>query len=314
MQLHRQRPQLVHRTNKFKPLTRQEIDGVETFVLFVGYARSGHSIIGSMIDAHPDMMIAHEYFLFKKWADQKKLGINLLNKDKLFNELYKESFADTSKGLRTSQSTTKGYTLQIENSWQGRFRNLRVIGDKSGGTTSLLFQRSPEVTTKHFHEMTRTVGVPIKFLHVIRNPFDIIATEALYREGPNRDVKSDYNETHKMDNSTLLWTCAHYLFGCVLAVKQIKHDWALSDNNLLEIYTEEFVVDPRAVIREICRFLNVGCSVDYVQQCYDKTFKKISRTRDRVVWPQDLRKWIEASIKNFPFLRGYSFDKNDYRH
>ena len=304
----------MYSTNKFRPLTRQEIDGVETFVLFIGYARSGHSIIASMMDAHPDMMIAHEYFLFKKWIDQKKLGIDLLNKDKLFNELYKASFTDTSKGLRTAGSTTKGYTLQIENSWQGRFRKLRVIGDKSGGTTSIVFHRSPTVTTRHFKELTRTVRIPIKFLHIIRNPFDIIATEALYRDGPNIHVKSDYNVTHKMNNSEALWSTARYLFDCVSAVEQIKHDWKLSDHNLLEIYTEEFLIDPRAIIRKICSFLNVECQARYVEKCYEKTFRKISRTRDFVVWPADLRTWVESSMKKYTFLRGYSLGSNEYRH
>ena len=266
------------------------------------------------MDAHPDMMIAHEYFIFRKWIDQKKLGINLLDKDKLFNELYKESYLDQSKGLRTAGSTVKGYTLQIRDSWQGRFRNLQVIGDKSGGTTSLIFHNSPKETTKHFKEMTRTVGIPIKFLHVIRNPYDIIATEALYRDGPNHGVKSDYNETHKMDNSEGLWSTAHYLFKCASAIKQIKHDWSLTDNNLLEIYTEDFLADPRIVIQKICDFLNLKCTAEYLQQCYDKTFKKISRTRDRVVWPPDLHKWIEKSMKDYDFLNGYSFERSEYKH
>ena len=299
-------------SNKYKPLTKEELDGIESFVLFIGYARSGHSIIGSMMDAHPDIMIAHEYFIFKKWNEQKKLGIDLLNKDKLLNELYKKSFSDQSEGLRTAGSITKGYTLQVKNSWQGRFRNLRVIGDKSGGTTSLIFHQSPQTTTKHFQEMVKTVGIPIKLFHVIRNPYDIIATEALYRDGPNHNVKSDYNETHKMDNSKGLWFAARYLFDCVSAVHQIKNDWKLTDDNLLEIYSEEFLVNPKPVIQSICTFLNLDCPAGYVQQCYDKTYKKVSRTRDRVVWPADLREWIESSMKKYDFLRGYSFDRSDY--
>ena len=307
-------PPPIYSTSKFRPLTRQEVDGVETFVLFIGYARSGHSIIGSMMDAHPDMMIAHEYFLFRKWIDQKKLRIDLLNKDKLFNELYKASFIDTSEGMRTAGSVTKGYTLQIENSWQGRFRKLRVIGDKSGGTTSLIFHNSPTDTTRHFKELIRTVRIPIKFLHVIRNPFDIIATEALYRDGPDTRVKSNYNRTNKMNNSRVLWSTARYLFDCVSGVEEIKHAWKLSDHNLLEIYTEEFLTNPRPIIQKICSFLNIECPARYVEQCYEKTFKKISRTRDFVVWPADLRTWVESSMKNHTFLRGYSLDRNEYRH
>jgi len=35
-------------------------DKVRTYVMFVGYPRSGHSLIGSLLDAHPNVVIAHE--------------------------------------------------------------------------------------------------------------------------------------------------------------------------------------------------------------------------------------------------------------
>lgn len=46
------------------PLSQEAVDGVEKFVIFVGYPRSGHSIIGSMMDAHQNIIISHEYMLF----------------------------------------------------------------------------------------------------------------------------------------------------------------------------------------------------------------------------------------------------------
>src|SRR5262245_36859172 len=39
---------------------RRTFAAVETFCLFVGYPRSGHSIIGSLLDAHPNAIIADE--------------------------------------------------------------------------------------------------------------------------------------------------------------------------------------------------------------------------------------------------------------
>jgi hypothetical protein len=37
-----------------------DFSNVRTFILFVGYPRSGHSLIGSIMDAHPNIIIAHE--------------------------------------------------------------------------------------------------------------------------------------------------------------------------------------------------------------------------------------------------------------
>src|SRR6202008_4245050 len=39
---------------------RHEFERVERFCLFVGYPRSGHSIVGAMLNAHRDAVIAHE--------------------------------------------------------------------------------------------------------------------------------------------------------------------------------------------------------------------------------------------------------------
>ena len=33
---------------------------LRSFCLFIGYPRSGHSLLGSLLDAHPDIAIAHE--------------------------------------------------------------------------------------------------------------------------------------------------------------------------------------------------------------------------------------------------------------
>ena len=46
------------------------INHVHRFLFFVMYARSGHSIIASMMDAHPNMVIAHKNALFVKWEHE----------------------------------------------------------------------------------------------------------------------------------------------------------------------------------------------------------------------------------------------------
>lgn len=41
-------------------LTASHFEEVEAYCMFLGYARSGHSLLGSLLDAHPDVVIAHE--------------------------------------------------------------------------------------------------------------------------------------------------------------------------------------------------------------------------------------------------------------
>ena len=44
-------------------LTQGVINHIKKFILFIGYPRSGHSIMGSLMDAHPHMVIAYEFLL-----------------------------------------------------------------------------------------------------------------------------------------------------------------------------------------------------------------------------------------------------------
>src|SRR4051812_27120158 len=39
---------------------RKLFDGVRKYCMFIGYPRSGHSLIGSLLDAHSNAIIAHE--------------------------------------------------------------------------------------------------------------------------------------------------------------------------------------------------------------------------------------------------------------
>ena len=126
------------------------INHVNRLLFFVGYARSGHSIIASMLDAHPNVVIAHEYALFVKWEHEPA---QYSNKTWLFNTLYNNSRFSVYKGLRTQQALKKGYALAIPGSWQGRYdtsTGISVIGDKSGWMTALIYQST---------KVERNVGV-----------------------------------------------------------------------------------------------------------------------------------------------------------
>ena len=46
---------------------RHELQSVEAFCIFIGYPRSGHSLLGSLLDAHPEMVIAHELDVLRSW-------------------------------------------------------------------------------------------------------------------------------------------------------------------------------------------------------------------------------------------------------
>ena len=58
------------------------------------------------------------------------------------------------------------------------YLNTQVIGDKRGGGTTMELTEKPEKFAV-LKELNESLGIPLKFLHVIRNPFDVISTWVL---------------------------------------------------------------------------------------------------------------------------------------
>ena len=316
------------------------IDRVEKFVFFIGYQRSGHSIIGSFMDAHPHMIIAHEFMLFTKWKqleDEHKRfkdhHNSLKMKSLLFNNLYWDSYADADHGWRSGQLKNKNYTLTIASQWQGRYDGyIRVIGDKSGGMTTSVYTSWPNNFEAYLANLKRTVGIPVKVLHVVRNPFDMIATDALYSEGKRQRQETGIRqaifvsnfkkklgelkaagrleefEASRLNNQTLLESRTKSITRLAFGNRDIIR--LIGEENVLELHNGDLVKDPMSTINRICTFLEVDCSQKYLKACADKVFKTVSNTRELVVWPPSTREKVESLIRQHSFLSRYSFDSD----
>ena len=156
-------------------LTPDVIRGIKKFVFFVGYARSGHSIVGSLMDAHPHVVIAHEFFLFKK-LDMLDRVANNSWRENLFQSLYNNN----SRSKIRSRSY-KGYILEVEGLWEGTYvDHIEVIGDKSGGMTTKQYRNNKQRFIKNFQKLKQSIRIPLRIIHVLRNPFDMISTNAIH--------------------------------------------------------------------------------------------------------------------------------------
>ena len=129
--------------DKFSPLSSSDVEQVKVFVIFLGHQQSGHSIVGSLLDAHPHIILAHEGRLFLKLdEDMSRATPQYNNKLSILDALWKNSFRSSNSGLRTKEekALVKGYTLSIDGLYQGTFvPPIQVIGDKNGGQTTLMF-------------------------------------------------------------------------------------------------------------------------------------------------------------------------------
>lgn len=259
-------------------LHRRLFDTVERFCLFVGYPRSGHTLIGSLLDAHPDTMIAHELGAMR----YVRLGLGR-------NPLYYLLLGKARRFARTG-SAWSGYSYRVPNQWQGRFRRLRVIGDKAGGATTRILGEHPELLRR----LGQIAGVPLACVHVVRNPYDNITTRA---RGGNL-VKREVDEKRlreKIDRH----------FGEVDAMARLR---PLLGDSLLELRHEDFIADPRHTLTRLCRFLHLDPDPGYLQDCASIVFRRPSTTRSRIHWPAEAIRDVEERMKGYGFLGGYSFE------
>ena len=318
-------------------LPQDVIDGVKTFVFFMGYSRSGSSIISSLMDAHPHMVVAYQY----KVINSLKSGNQLLtNKAYLYEELYKRSRNDSTEGWRSEHNVDKGYTLHIGTGWQGKYdKYVSVIGDKTADKTVNLFAHSPSLFSEAYTKLQETVGVPVKAIFVVRNPYDIISTRILYSD----DFKEEFNanSTNEQSSGNVMpaatfklhmkrikesgdekaYEDAKYRAKNIMIVqirrvaRQAKAISGMIDligrENVWQVHSMDLVNNPKAIISEMCGFFNVHCSADYIKTCVDSIFKSVSKTRELVYWPQTEKQIVmDSIIKAYPFFHRYSFDRD----
>jgi hypothetical protein len=255
-----------------------EYADLHAFCLFVGYPRSGHSLIGSLLDAHPEVVIAHE-------ANALALvSVEGAQQRQLFDTLADNSARQLKRGRRSS-----GYSYVVEGQWQGRARTLRVIGDKDGQKSASRISREPEALVA----LQQLVRVPVQLVHVTRNPYDTIARMALTTGGAPEEAV-----TNAITSYTRLARSADELItGGKYATLTVRH--------------ESFATQPKLELRRICAFLGLTADDSYLDACAHIVIPAPRRARDLVEWSDYQRGAVEQVIDNHSFFRDYSWSSVD---
>lgn len=139
----------------------------ETFVQFAGFPRSGHSLIGALLDAHPAALVSHE-------LDAMGLVANGLGRRSILALIRRNSSEFMQSGRYWN-----GFSYVLEGWHNGRSAAPRVVGDKKGDWAVRRCQSDPGLLDR----LHRTMRMPCKWILVVRNPFDNIATMSMRRGG-----------------------------------------------------------------------------------------------------------------------------------
>ncbi len=269
---------LIYNTQVNLATRRKEFDAIGIYCMFIGYPRSGHTLIGASLDAHPNVILGHE-------MDALKFVMRGESRDKIYSRLLAMS-----KTFITIGGQWMNYNYRIEGQYQGQATELKVIGDKKGGGSTNKIRRDPGLLDK----LSGLVGAEkIRMVHVTRNPFDIITTRA---RGGNL-VLDEVGEKELREG-------AEAFFAEADTVAMIKD----RGFTVIDVSHEAYIADPRTELRKLCAALDLEAPEDYVEACAAIVFAKPKKSRMGVKWPDALKAEIQERIDGYAFLKGYTWD------
>lgn len=249
-----------------------DFGGVDRYCFFVGAPRNGHSLVGALLDAHPQMVIAHELGVPKYLAAH-------FGRRQILYLLAANASRQAARGRPHIH-----YSHAVPGQWQGRCRELRVIGDKHGEGFLLSVQARPRLADAVPERFD-----PAYFIHVVRNPYDAIASVVgSSKRGQSPDRAAGYFES---------------LYATLERVRS-----RLDPGRLHLLRFEDFLRHPRERLQDACRFLGVEAPPDYLEACAGIVLSRPEDHRGLVQWDDAVRRRVDALIERHDFLRGYRFD------
>ncbi|XP_058960889.2 uncharacterized protein [Pocillopora verrucosa] len=280
-------------------LDATQYDSVKIFLLFIGYNRSRHTLLASLLDAHPNIIVANDYNILGEWIKNPLLSQR--SKYYMYELLYAKSRYDVMFGVRSRLvgDRPKQYHYNIKDQWQGRYKhNLQVVGDKKAARASKI-ARGPE-GIKALRDLEKKLGVQLKFIHVVRNPFDNIATMTLRRaqERKKGQVNLKVNLSNVLDGS--IKSYGELARGSL----EVKKNFP---GRVLDVASIDVMTYTTENLRNICNFLEITCTEKYLQDCAAIVDPVPSTTRTNVEWNTDQINRVRRLISQYPFLRRYSF-------
>ena len=234
--------------------------------LFVGYPRSGHSLVGSILDSHPRAVIAHELDLLACW----KRGVPWPQLTTLIEQ-------NSSEAARSGRRQS-GYSYSLPG--QGKAEQPTVLGDKKGGRTAHYLALQPDILSR-FQDDTPW---PISLIHVVRDPRDNVATMArLHSLEPEKALES-------------------YRYRAE-AVSVLRQSWPAA--RFLDIYLEDLISAPEPQLETLFGFLDLRLSQSHLCAVRRLLFDKPRETRNEIDWTS-IGERMNEMCEKLPHLRRYA--------
>lgn len=234
------------------------------FLLFIGYPKSGNTLVANILNSNPNVICSSQLNIF---ADDN-IDFNLI---KSYNN-------STWKNITQIKHVTK--------------QEIKVIGDETGHKTVELLKSNPQ----KLGIVKSKINVPIKWIHMVRNPFDNLSTWAKFNyENKLKNGQESY-KTYELDN------VINKYIDLNNTISKIK----LSEN-VLTIRHEYVITRMHNTLEEMCNFLEISFDPDWRDNVRNAVWKKPIITRREMPWNQKQKGIVHDLIAKYDWLSGYDY-------
>jgi hypothetical protein len=257
-----------------------EFGGLRAFAQFIGWSRSGTTLIGSLLNAHPRVVIAQELDV----ASRVAAGVQ---RERLLGEIVESEAAFARGGRRWN-----GYSYALPGGSRRSAAGPLVLGDKKAAGTTEMLMRRPGILA----ETEALVGLPLRLVCVVRNPFDVVATLS-------RHLDTDLPSWHRPPPEPAIVSATDWYLRLAEAIDGIL---AERSGQFHVLHLERVIAEPWDELRRLYGFLGLG-PVDegLLDACAEIVFARPRTTRGRADWPLAAQNRLEAAIGRFAFLSPY---------
>jgi len=250
------------------------LDNLTAFVSFLSSSGNGHSLISSLIDAHKNAMVCREKMVLTRLYSGK------LDKAGVIRNVTVGSAKYTLAGRLHKGSNTSHI---VPNQFNGKADPLYIIGDKHGTGVASHLANKP----RFLQSITKKLNLPIKFIHVYRNPYNVIA-----------------HMTKFYPKYSTIASAKRVIYRFNITDRAIKE----SINPVLSIKFESLIENPRIILNQIMDFLSLPIYRGFIRDCASIINPILLTEYNEVSWKGvDIDK-IKHLCQSTSYLNDYKYE------
>ena len=244
-------------------------DTLRAYVIFMRYKRSGSALLVNLLDAHPNAIFVRNEEMYRTFS-------RFNNPEQLYNHLY-----TSAKRYQNRPFSANGYKYPIKG--VGEVTDPVVIGHKSSTRTFLPVAHSNEKLA----EFQNAVNLPLKFLHLVRSPFDQVNARWQQKEFRRKNAPLDALIEHVAEQTE--------------GNAKMRAQAGLTD--YYQVHYEDLKKSPVSTMAAVCHFLGLPVQSEYLSRC-DMLVDGATDEKIATTWTKESKAKVYALCDKYPEFYG----------